>query len=252
MSGDVSRVDGARLVDPKAYASDGYPYEEWALLRREAPLTKLSQDGWPDYWAVTKHSDIVEISKTPEVFLNAPGMTMVSEANMSRSTEQQIRTIINMDPPDHKKFRRVASPYFTPRAIRAIEPLVKETARKLVDGMGDEGECDFITDVASLHPLKVIARILGVPEEDEPFILKMTNELFGSEDPEFQRGEDRMESMRALFHGVLGVLRQDHGRSPRQPARRPRERVRQREDRRRADGRARDDGLLPDLVHRRP
>lgn len=110
----------------------------------------------------------------------------------------QMRTIINMDPPDHRKFRKVASPWFTPRALKRLDGLVAETARKLVDGLGREGECDFIRDVASVHPLKIISRILGVPEEDEPFILKITNELFGAEDPEFQRDADREANMRAL------------------------------------------------------
>jgi cytochrome P450 len=195
----MTEIDGLRLIDPASYAERGYPHEEWARLRREAPLARVEPPGWPAFWALTKHADIVEVSKQPEVFLNAPGMTMVRDLGQREDAAQQIRTIINMDPPDHRKYRQVASPFFTPRAIRALDPMVRETARKLVDGLGDEGECDFITDVASLHPLKVIARILGVPEADEPFILKLTNELFGGEDPEFQRSVDRMEAMRGLF-----------------------------------------------------
>jgi cytochrome P450 len=111
----------------------------------------------------------------------------------------QIRTIINMDPPDHRKYRKLASPYFTPRAINRLDGLVRDTARGLVDGLGREGECDFIAEIASMHPLKVIGRILGVPEADEPFILKLTNELFGSEDPEFRRAGDHMDAMKSLF-----------------------------------------------------
>ena len=196
---DVSRIDGRRLVAPESYASQGYPFAEWAQLRREAPVSHFDPTGWPAFWAITKHADIVEVSKQPDKFLNAPGMTLVREQAADSQVGSQIKTIINMDPPEHKKYRKVASPFFTPRAIQALAPLVRDTARKLVDGLDVEGECDFITDVASLHPLKVIARILGVPESDEPFILKLTNELFGSADPEFQRDENRMEAMRSLF-----------------------------------------------------
>jgi cytochrome P450 len=110
----------------------------------------------------------------------------------------QMRTIINMDAPDHRKYRKLASPWFTPRALGHLDPLVKATARELVDSLGPEGECDFVQKVASLHPLKVIARILGVPEADEPFILRITNELFGAEDPEFQRSQDGLEHRRQL------------------------------------------------------
>jgi cytochrome P450 len=196
----LTKNEELRLIDPSCYATHGYPHDLWARLRDESPVHRCSPEGWPAFWAITKHADIVEISKQPDIFLNAPGMTMVRERHGGQQeASQQIRTIINMDPPDHRKYRAVASPFFTPRALKSVDPIISETARKLIDDLGPKGECDFISDVASLHPLKVIARVLGVPERDEPFILKLTNELFGSEDPEFQRSPDRMEGMRALF-----------------------------------------------------
>jgi hypothetical protein len=79
--------------------------------------------------------------------------------------------------------------------------VIRETARAVVDQMpntGGEGECDFVTDVANVHPLKIICRILGMPESDEPLILKLTNQLFGGEDPEFQRDPDRKKRMMEL------------------------------------------------------
>ena len=195
----MSPVDPLLLVDPQCYADHGYPHREWAKLRKEAPLHHFEPDGWPPFWALTRHEHIVEVSKQPAIFLNAPGMTFVPQRDGEVQEEVPIRTIINMDPPEHKQFRKVVSSYFTPRAVGALSGLVEQTARDLVDGLGDEGECDFITDIASLHPLKVIARILGVPESDEPFILRLTNELFGNADPEFQRDPDRMEAMKSLF-----------------------------------------------------
>ena len=194
----MSDETALRLIDPLCYAKHGYPHEIWRNLRAEAPVSFFEPEGWPSFWAITQHADIVEVSKQPDVFLNAPGMTLV-RSDRENLGAAQIKTVINMDPPEHRKFRAVASPYFSPRAIGSLQQLVNDTARQLVDGLGREGECDFITEIASLHPLKVIARILGVPESDEPFILKLTNELFGSEDPEFQRGEDREAGARELF-----------------------------------------------------
>jgi len=197
----VAEVDALRLIDPRCYAEHGYPHGEWTQLRRESPVRFFEPPGWPSFWAITKHADIVEVSKQPDVFLNGPGMTLVRnrEGDGDAAAQQQIKTVINMDPPEHREYRKVATPYFTPRALRQLDALVAETARKLVDALGPEGECDFITEIASQHPLKIIARILGVPESDEPFILKLTNQLFGTEDPEFQRSEDRMEGIRQLF-----------------------------------------------------
>ncbi len=195
----MAEIDGLRLIDPEGYSKQGYPHDEWTQLRRESPVQFFDVPGWPSFWAITKHADILEISKQPDIFLNAPGMTLVRERPGQEGTQQQIKTVINMDPPEHREYRKVASPYFTPRAMRQVDSLVKETARRLVDGLGPEGECDFITVVASMHPLKVIAHILGVPESEEPFILRLTNELFGTEDPEFRRSEDRMEGIKQLF-----------------------------------------------------
>ncbi len=195
----MAEVDALRLIDPQCYAEHGYPHDEWTRLRRESPVRFFEPPGWPPFWAITKHADIVEVSKQPDIFLNGPGMTLVRNREGDAAAQQQIKTVINMDPPEHRTYRKVATPYFTPRALGQLDALVAETARKLVDALGPEGECDFITEIASQHPLKIIARILGVPESDEPFILKLTNELFGSEDPEFQRSEDRTQGMRQMF-----------------------------------------------------
>ncbi|MEZ4217367.1 MAG: cytochrome P450 [Myxococcota bacterium] len=194
--------DGRSLVDPLSYAQNGYPHALWTRLRNESPVQKFEPAGWPAFWAVTKHADIRDVSKQPDVFLNEPGMTIVDLESLRRQeagNAPQMKTIINMDPPEHRKFRAVASPFFTPRALERLDAVVDATARKVVDALGDEGECDFVTEVASIYPLKIIARILGVPEEDEPFILRLTNELFGSADPEFQRSENHEEHIRTLF-----------------------------------------------------
>lgn len=195
----MSLVDPLALVDPRSYGRKGLPHAEWARLRKDAPVEYFETAEFPPFWAITRHEDIVEISKQPEIFLNAPGMTIARKAALEAQAAPPIRTIINMDPPEHRKFRQIASAYFTPRAIQSLQPLVEKTARQLIDGLGREGECDFVARIASIHPLNVIARILGVPESDEPFILKLTNELFGSEDPEFQRGPDHFEHTKSLF-----------------------------------------------------
>ncbi len=212
----MTSIDPSLLVAPESYAKFGYPHEAWTQLRKEAPVCHFELPGWPDFWAITKHQHIVEVSKQPNVFLNAPGMTFVPTRD-DEDPATQINTIINMDPPEHRAYRRIASPFFTPRAIAALDDLVVSTARKLIDDLGEEGECDFITEIASIHPLKIIAKILGVPESDEPFILKLTNQLFGNADPEFLRDPDRMEGLRTLFMefwGYFGEIMADRRKNP--------------------------------------
>ncbi len=115
---------------------------------------RSTSSSWPSFWGITKHADIVEISKQPDIFLNEPGMTLVRDRGEDPADQQQIRTVINMDPPEHRKYRAVARSFFSPRALRQLDSLVTDTARTLVDGLGPEGECDFIAEIASQHPLK--------------------------------------------------------------------------------------------------
>jgi cytochrome P450 len=191
--------DGSTLIDPDAYARQGYPHPEWASLRQTAPVERFEPEGWPAFWAITRHADIVEISKNPEAFLNCDGISFERAQSTLRSDSAiQMRTIIEMDNPDHRTYRGVASKFFTPRSLGAWDDTIDQMAISLIDGLGEEGEADWVTDVASLHPLSIICRILGAPKEDEPFILKTTNEIFSREDPEFQRaGMSAQESTMA-------------------------------------------------------
>ncbi len=197
-------IDGLQLIEPRRYMERGYPHAEWRELRRRAPVAYFEPKDWQSFWAITKHADIIEISKQPERFLNGPGMTLIREEDARRAARAGRRV---PDAHDHQH-----GPAGPPQVPQGGEPLVhaararrastaswRRRRAQLVDGLGREGECDFVRDVASLHPLKILASILGVPPQDEPFILRVTNELFGAEDPEFQRKDgDREANMRAL------------------------------------------------------
>jgi cytochrome P450 len=202
----LSLTDGRELIDPRAYAEHGPPHEAWSLLRREAPVHHCSVPDYEPFFAITRHADICEISKRPDLFLNAPGIVvMTEEQRRSRESDTALaamRTIIEMDPPEHRSLRKVASPWFTPRALGRLDAAIDESARSVVDrlaGDSGEGECDFARDVAAAHPLRILSTILGVPREQEPEILRLTNQLFAADDPELQRdGEDRAEAIREL------------------------------------------------------
>ena len=106
-----------------------------------------------------------------------------------------IKTIIEMDPPAHRSFRKVASGWFTPRSLARLESAVAESARSRVDSLAAEGdgECDFVDAGGRRAPAAHASQTLGVPREDEPYILRLTNELFSGDDPEFQREGTRQE-----------------------------------------------------------
>jgi cytochrome P450 len=179
---------------------------------------------YPPFWAITRHEDICEVSKRPDKFLSQPGIVHPRAAQVVDRSEGvgAMRTIIEMDPPEHRSYRKVASPSFTPRAMNRIDAAVQASARELVDalaGRTGEGECDFARDVATAHPLRILATILGVPREEEPRILRLTNQLFANEDEELQRpGETREQAIRdlglELYQLFAGII-EDRRKNPR-------------------------------------
>jgi cytochrome P450 len=223
-------TDGSELIDPHAYARTGYPHALWARLRRESPLHWCEPPVLVPFFAVTRHAHICEISKQPDLFLNGKGIVPATQEVAARIARGEkgpfdaMQTIITMDPPKHRTFRRVASPWFTPHAIGRIDEAVEASARRLVDRLYDkqvngEGRCDFAVEVATQHPLRILATILGVPQEDEERILRLTQQLFAGQDPEFQREEaDPEQAFRNLgieFLQYFGKIIADRRAKPR-------------------------------------
>jgi cytochrome P450 len=200
----MSLTDGTDLISPQSYGENGIPHDSWTALRRESPVHWCTPQDHEPFWAITCHADITEISKQPDLFSNEPGITVMPKGQVIREDEGlgAKRTIITMDPPDHRSFRKVASAWFTPRAVTSVRPFVELAARELVDklaGETGEGECDFATDVAARHPLRILCHILGLPREQEDEILRLTNTLFAIDDPELGLPEgDREEQIRKL------------------------------------------------------
>ncbi|MBO2463369.1 cytochrome P450 [Actinomadura violacea] len=196
---------GRALADPKAYADEARLHEALALLRREAPVQWVEAPDYNPFWAVTKHADVMEIERNHEIFLNGPRPLLATaefdELNRQRAEQGiALRTLIHMDDPDHRVIRAIGADWFRPRAMRALEPRVKELAKRYVDRMVEfGGECDFARQVAVHFPLYVILSLLGLPESDFDRMLKLTQELFGGDDDELQRGQSNEEKLQVLL-----------------------------------------------------
>jgi cholest-4-en-3-one 26-monooxygenase len=191
MSFDLSTLD---VMSPEHYEQSGYPHAEWAHLRRHAPVFWYERPGWDPFWAVTKHSDIVWLSKHPKQLLNAPRLAVFSN-EVPPPPEGESRHLLNMDPPDHAKYRQVASKRFTPRAVQGWEPKVRQITRSVIDAAAQRQEIDFVRDVSAPITIAVIALMLGVPEHDWPLLFRWTNEVIAPEDPEFQREGDARKTV---------------------------------------------------------
>ena len=142
----------------------------------------------------------MEIERANDVFTNSPRPVLVTAAADEQQAAVGVRTLIHLDDPQHRVVRAIGADWFRPKAMRALKVRVDELAKVYVDKMTAIGpECDFVQEVAVNYPLYVIMSLLGVPESDFPLMLKLTQELFGSDDDEYKRGAAQEEQMSALL-----------------------------------------------------
>jgi len=183
------------VVDPVAYSDGVTANKALRWMRKHKPLSMARAEGIHPFWIVTKHADILEISRQNDLFhngdLSVTFNTIAGDARVRQITGGSphiLRTLVQMDAPDHTNHRRLAQAWFLPQSIRSLEDRIRQIAREHVDRMaGFGGECDFATDIAITYPLRVIMEVLGVPPADEPRMLRLTQELFGAADPDLNR-----------------------------------------------------------------
>jgi len=187
-----SDADATRVFwDPAAYADQAAWHATVAQFRRTEPLVRVESPHHPPFWAVTRHADIHWIERHPEQFPNTDRSVLATDRQYEAQARQgaAMRTLIHMDGDEHRLHRAVTATWFKPSSVRALEPAVADLARQAVDRMAADpgGRCDFVADVALHYPLRVILSILGLPQDDEPRMLRLTQELFGSGDPALRR-----------------------------------------------------------------
>ncbi len=192
MAAPTTESLGAIFADPAAYADPEGWHAAARRLRHESPILKVTLDGYPEFWAVTKHADVMEIERNPEIFTNAPLPVLTPKAETEAAGDVPVKTLIQMDGAEHKAHRHIVNNWFLPGSVRRLEERIDALAVHSVDHMVSMGgRCDFAGDVSLHFPLHVILSILGLPEDDFDRMLRLTQELFGAEDPDVGRlGED--------------------------------------------------------------
>lgn len=191
------------IIDPDYYQQNGYPHSYWATLREKAPIAYCQHPKLVPFYAVTRYEDIVSISKKPNVFLNAPLLSVQPEA--SEDILARVRTLLNMDPPDHRTYRKLMSAYFTKRRLNGDQHRLDKVADQILDNLADKKEMDFVTEVSAILPLAVIAELMGLPQADRDQFFRWTNEIVGANDPEFQR-EDGLKGSELAQQAIAEVF----------------------------------------------
>jgi cholest-4-en-3-one 26-monooxygenase len=198
------------LIDHDTYARGGPPYDQFRWLRANAPVYWHDfggRDGWPGFWAVTRHADVAFISRHPEIYSSARRLTVFGESPET-VIEAQRMMMLNMDPPQHTRQRAFVNRGFTPRMISRLEQHIVQICEALIDSVLARGDVDFVTDIAAPLPLQVICELVGAPLEDRDRIYELSNLLVGADDPEFQSptGERRQHAAALEIYSYASEL----------------------------------------------
>jgi cholest-4-en-3-one 26-monooxygenase len=201
---------GFDFTDPDIYA-ERIPVAEFAELRSSAPIWWNAQapgkgGGFHDggFWAISKHKDVKEISLRSDVFSSCENNVIPRFNNdiAREDIEIQRSVMLNMDPPQHTRLRRIISRGFTPRAIGRLRDELNERAQNIAKAAAAAGSGDFVEQVACELPLQAIAGLLGVPQEDRDKLFRWSNEMTGNDDPEYADIDPKASSVEVLTYAM--------------------------------------------------
>ncbi|HET9017878.1 MAG TPA: cytochrome P450 [Thermomicrobiaceae bacterium] len=165
----------------------GYPHEAWRRLRAEAPISwNEGADWFPGFWSITKYADVFAISRDTARFSSERGFILTHNPEDLTPSSGVGTILLGIDPPRHRRLRRLVTVAFTPRRIALLEPGIRGITVGLLDAVAPRGACDFVVDVAAKLPVAVICQMMGVPPEDWDRMFALTNQVLGGGDPEYQ------------------------------------------------------------------
>jgi cholest-4-en-3-one 26-monooxygenase len=184
---------GFDVTDPDVYAH-GIPFDEFAQLRRSAPVWWNPQGrgvgGFDDdgFWVVTKHRDVRDVSRRSDVFSSAHkgAIPRLEDGIRPEEFEATLSVLINKDAPEHTKLRGLVSRLFTPRAIEGLRSTLEQRAERIVAAAIEGGQGEFVREVASELPMQAIADLIGVPEQDRVKLFEWSNQMTGYDDADIE------------------------------------------------------------------
>ena len=181
--------------------------KDLAWYRSHAPVTFVEEPTMPaespipqgaGTWILSRHAEILEASRNPEIFSSAQGITILDSPP---EFNEYFQSMIAMDDPRHARLRRIVSAGFTPRMLQKLEDSVQQVAADIVDNVCEQGEIDFVVDVAAALPLKIVCDLMGVPEAHYQEVFDCSNVILGAGDPEYIPADGDILS--AIFNAGL-------------------------------------------------
>jgi len=204
------------VIDPKSYAAWDPLLDLFDEIRAETPVLRIESptDDHAPFWLITRHEDVMRISKDNATFLNSPRPTVLTNRagealarEITGGSPNLVQSLVALDAPKHPKLRRLTQEWFMPKNLRTIEADIRELAKKTVDRLVAAGpEADFVPLVSAPYPLHVVMQILGVPEQDEPRMLFLTQQMFGGQDEDLNKSGLANLTPEQVFQIVRGAV----------------------------------------------
>ncbi|MDH2427715.1 cytochrome P450 [Sphaerisporangium sp. TRM90804] len=205
------------LVDQDQYARHGIPHDQLKWLRANDPVfwhEGDSERGWPGFWALTKHEDVVHVSRHSELFSSNRRLALFNEMPEEQMALQRLM-MLNQDPPEHTRKRSLVNRGFTPRQIGTLEEHIRTICHTLADEAAAKGDVDFVTDIAAPLPLYVICELLGAPAEDRNKLFEWSNRMIGAEDPDYNTTPEQGQNAAAEVYAYANQLAAERREHPR-------------------------------------
>jgi hypothetical protein len=186
---ETTDTRGALFHNPQRWADMDAWHAQLREIRHTDPILYVDDPGYLPFWALTRHADVFAVSRDSEGWLNTPQSVLGTKDDWDQLVASGMPvpcSLVQLDGKKHRDHRQVANDWFKPAVVKNRQPRIDELADLFIERMRDlGGACDFAKDIAQPYTLRVVMDIYGVPEEDEPLMLDLTQGIFGANDPEF-------------------------------------------------------------------
>ncbi len=200
------------LIDPEYFAKHGHPWDQYEWLRANAPVFWHDEPDGPGFWAITKYDDIRAISRTPKIFSSYETGVMLPDPDPMGLYAQRLM-MLNMDPPQHDRFKLLVSRGFTPKNAPLLRPRIEELAHEILESAMKKNSLDFVSEIAGRLPSGLIAELMGMPREDGERLYDLT-EIMHTNDSAVAPPEVKMAAvgeMLAYGQSVADIKRKTPG-----------------------------------------
>jgi len=210
------------IFSPEAYLDEVEVARRCKALRARGPVLWIEQEPYRPFWAVLRRKEIMQVEKDSKTWLAAPRQTLIPRDIEDAILAQwgvrtgPVRTLLDMDGKEHRDHRALTQTWFNSAFLETLRSRMATLAREYVDKLASlGGACYFVEEIAVPYPLIMITTILGLPDSDTALVLRLTQELFGAQDPDRQRSGDYGQDVAMVFFAYLGGVVADRRQTPR-------------------------------------